>query len=335
MDQRPGEKLRDRESRDGLTGVLMKDPAETQIISKMWERRKGALFLCTVNYMKQVNEQYGHLMGDECLKQAARILSYMICADDILGRRSGDQFMIYMPDCRDERQAEETQKRFYNRFRTSGGKVGGKISLSATVVWALQTPSDSWPDLLARADGEMEREISDMEITWKQSRRSKDRYIRDVKQVRKELGEQIRKLGAYCQDYETFKGIYRFLARGIIRSGQKACVILITVVNEEGGSPRLSEKDTLMEQLGNQIEAALRIGDVYTRYSSSQYLLLVINTTEREADKIAERIREQFLASREGNDVLIHNCYEVQPTRINKKTNGEDACGGPGEAARE
>lgn len=95
-------------------------------------------------------------------------------------------------------------------------------------------------------------------------------------------------------------------------------MILITVVNEEGGSPRLNEKDTLMEQLGEQIEAALRIGDVYTRYSSSQYLLLVINTTERQADRIAERIREQFLTSRMGNDVLIHNCYELQPAQLRK-----------------
>lgn len=318
MDQRPDGKRRNQENRDGLTGVLMKESAETQIISRMWKKRKGALFLCNVNDMKQINEQYGHLMGDECLKQAARILSYMIGGDDVLGRRSGDQFLIYMPDCRDEGQAEEIRGRFNNRFRTSGGKVGGKISLSTTVVWALQTSADTWPELLARADGEMERELADTETGLRKSRRSGDRYIRDVKQVRKELTEQIAKPGAYCQDYETFKGIYRFLARGLIRSGQRACVILITVVNEEGGSPRLNEKDTLMEQLGEQIEAALRIGDVYTRYSSSQYLLLVINTTERQADRIAERIREQFLTSRMGNDVLIHNCYELQPAQLRK-----------------
>lgn len=325
MGRKPGEKHRSQESRDGLTGVLLKDSAETRIISKMWEKREGALFLCNVNDMKQINEQYGHLMGDECLKQIARILSYMICADDILGRRSGDQFMIYMPDCRSEEQAREISRRLDNRFRASGGKVGGRIPLSTTVVWALQASTDIWPELLARADGEMERELAERESACKQCRRSKDLYIRDVRQVRKELSEQIQKSGAYCQDYETFKGIYRFLARGIIRSGQKACVILITVVNENGGSPRLDEKDVLMEQLGGQIEDALRLGDVYTRYSSSQYLLLVINTTERQADKIAERIREQFLSSRAGNDVLIHNCYELQPAQIRKGPGDVDA----------
>lgn len=81
------------------------------------------------------------------------------------------------------------------------------------------------------------------------------------RKVRKDLIEQIQQPGAYCQDYETFKGIYRFLARGIIRSGQKVCVSLITVVDGEGESPGLHERDTLMEQLGEIIRAALRVGD--------------------------------------------------------------------------
>lgn len=128
--------------------------------------------------------------------------------------------------------------------------------------------------------------------------------------------EQIRKPGAYCQDYDTFKGIYRFLERGIIRSGQKACVILITVVDEQGGSLLPHEKDVLMERLGEHIGSTLRVGDVYTRYSSSQYLILVIDTTEGQTDIIVDRIKEKFLADSGRNNILIHHCYELQPARI-------------------
>jgi hypothetical protein len=73
-----------------------------------------------------------------------------------------------------------------------------------------------------------------------------------------------------------------------------------------------------MKQLGEDIGITLRIGDVYTRYSSSQYLLLVIDTTEEKADRIVDRIRERFLDGRQGEDVLIHHCYELQSAR-NKK----------------
>ena len=75
-----------------------------------------------------------------------------------------------------------------------------------------------------------------------------------------------------------------------------------------------------MEQLGKDIGITLRLGDVYTRYSSSQYLLLVIDTTEGQADRIVTRIRERFLDGRQGEDVLIHHCYELQSARYKKTT---------------
>lgn len=57
-------------------------------------------------------------------------------------------------------------------------------------------------------------EISALHMSGMQKKEKKDAYIKDVRQVRRELIEQIRKPGSYCQDYETFKGIYRFLEWG-------------------------------------------------------------------------------------------------------------------------
>ena len=71
-----------------------------------------------------------------------------------------------------------------------------------------------------------------------------------------------------------------------------------------------------MERLGEHIRSTLRIGDVYTRYSSCQYLVLVIDAAEGQADMIADRIKGKFLAGSLGNDILIHRCYELQPARI-------------------
>ena len=309
-------KRADEENRDSLTGVLTKRAAETQIASRMREKHEGTLFLCAVDDIKRINEQHGYLAGEECLKQAARILSYMIRPNDILGRRSGAEFVIYMPDCQDMEQAEEYVRRINNRFYASGWRESRKIPLSLTIVWVLRKTECTCGVLLEHADEKMERQRAESEAKQSQDKKRKNFYTKDIRQVRKELLEQIKKPGAYCQDYEMFKAIYRFLARGIIRSGQKACIILITVVNEEGGSPLLYEKDALMEQLGENIRDTLRIGDVYARYSSCQYLLLVINTTKCQADLIAGRIREKFLAGGHNNDILIHRCYDLQPAQI-------------------
>lgn len=309
-------KQADRKELDSLTGILKKNAAEARITSMMNRNRGGTLLLCDVNRMKRINDQYGHLAGDECLKEVARILAYMIRQDDILGRCGGDEFFIFMPQCQDLQQAQDICKRIENRFRMNGDKGKDKITISVTAVSALWKPGDTCRSLFEQAYVELQKYKSALCITGEQKNKGKDRYIKDVRMVRKELIEQIRKPGAYCQDYETFKGIYRFLERGIIRSGQKACVILITVVDEQGRSLLPGEKDAQMELLGEDIHSMLRIGDVYTRYSSSQYLVLVIDTTEGQGDMIGDRIKERFLADSHGNDILIHHCYELQPARI-------------------
>lgn len=325
MYQKPTGGLRkgaDEESRDGLTGVLTKRAAETQIASRMREKPGGTLFLCNVDDIRQINGQHGYLTGDECLRRAARILSYMIGPNDVLGRRSGAEFVVFMPDCQDAQQAEEHAQRIHNRFCASEERR--KLPLSLTIVWAPRNTERTCWALLARADEEMKKLRAESESVQSPDDNGKKYYMKDIQQVRRELLEQIKKPVAYCQDYAMFKAIYRFLARGIIRSGQKACVILMTVVNKEGDPPSLYEKDVLMERLGEIIGDTLRIGDVYARYSSCQYLLLVINTTKCQADRITDRIREKFQADGHKNDILIHRCFDLQPVRM-EEAEGETA----------
>ncbi len=320
LSEKQGERQPKEKDWDRLTGVMKKNIAEKKIAFKINERRGGTLFLCDVDGLERINRQYGHQAGDECLKQVAQILSFMISPDDILGRSGGDEFVIFMPSCRDAQQAQEICARIGNRFRANRGK--GNIPLSVTVVHVMWQSGLTYEKLFECAAEKMKKQREDLEIQKEQKDKEGEHYIKDVRQIRKELIEQIKKPGAYCRDYETFKSIYRFLERGIIRSGQKACVILITVVDKQGRSLLPQEKDVLMEQLGKNIESALRIGDVYTRYSSSQYLALVIDTTEGQTDLIVSRIKERFLAGRQENNILIHHCYELQPAQIGERIEG-------------
>ncbi|MCM1231915.1 MAG: GGDEF domain-containing protein [Ruminococcus flavefaciens] len=311
---------------DSLTGLLKKDVAEERIASLMMKKKQGGtLFLCNVDHLRSINDQHGHLAGDECLKQVAQVLTYMMRQEDILGRRGGDEFLIYMPYCRDEQRAQETCERIENRFRVGRGREKDGISFTVTVVYAMRNSGNTCKDLLKRASAELEKRKAASDMGNNREGGAGDRYVLDAKRIRRDLLEQIRITGAYCQDYETFKGIYRFLERGIIRSGQKACVILLSVVNEQGESLLPYEKDILMERLGENIRSTLRIGDVYTRYSSGQYLILVIDATEGQADMIADRIKGKFLAGSIGNDILIHRCYELQPARIREMEEWDDS----------
>lgn len=301
---------------DQLTGILKKSVVEMQIAAWLSESRGGTVFLCQIDNLKRINEKYGHLAGDECLKEAVQILLYMRQPNDMIGRRSGNEFLIFMPKCGDEEQAQAMCRRIENRLKVGDGRGKTGISYSVTMAYAVWKMGDTCRSLLGRADDELEKRRASIYLLEGREEKRKDHYIKDVNRVQRDLRERIRKPGAYCPDYETFKGIYRFLSRSLIRSGQRACVILITVVDGEGRSLKPHEKDILMEELGENIGDTLRIGDVYARYSSSQYLVLVIDTIEKESDTIVGRIREKFLEMSRGNDMLIHRCYDLQPATV-------------------
>lgn len=312
-----GGKQAKEEELDRLTGILKKSAAELRITALLSESGGGTLFLCDVDQLKQINDRHGHLAGDECLKEAAKLLMYMTRPGDIFGRRSGDEFLIFMPWCRDEEQAQSMGRGIEKRFGAGGrGKEKGGIPFTVTVAYAIWQPGETCGSMFRRAEEAMERRRAEASLTQAGRKKRKDHYINDVNRVRRELREQIQQPGAYCPDYETFKGIYHFLERGLIRSGQKACIILLTVVDEQGRSLLPQEKDLLMEELGENIGATLRVGDVYARYSSSQYLILVIDTAEGQADAIVGRIRETFLKDSRGSNILVHHCYELQPAKI-------------------
>lgn len=275
----------------------------------------GALFLCDIYRLKQINERQGHLAGDECLRQAARILGFLTRERDLLGRTGGDEFAVFLPGCRDEQAAESVCKRIRDRFAAQRKREEPGIAFSVTVGAAVSRKGESFSGLLERARENLAKGRESVRAPKSQGR---DNYQKDVRQVRDELIEQIRVPGAYCQDYGTFKSIYRFLERGILRGGQKSCVILLSVTDGKGHSIQPDQKDLLMERLGEDIHRTLRLGDVYTRYSSSQYLMLVMDTTENFGDVIVERVRCSFLKNG-GSGLLAHYCYQLQPARVPKE----------------
>ena len=298
---------------DSLTEVWNSAAMEARVTKQLPEG--GTLFLCDIFRLKQINDRRGHPAGDECLRQTARILGFLTRERDLLGRTGGDEFAVFLPGCRDEQAAESVCKRIRDRFAAQRKKEEPGVSFSVAVGAAVSRRGESFSGLLARARENLTGGRESVRASKSQTR---DNYQKDVRQVRDELIEQIRVPGAYCQDYSTFKSIYRFMERGIIRGGQKSCVILLSVTDEEGHSIPPEQKDLLMERLGEDIHRTLRLGDVYTRYSSSQYLMLVVDTTENFADVIVERVRRSFLENG-GSGLLAHYCYQLQPAKVAKE----------------
>lgn len=54
--------------------------------------------LMDIDYFKSINDQYGHLVGDDVLRAISAILSESMRSYDVVGRFGGEEFLIVLPD---------------------------------------------------------------------------------------------------------------------------------------------------------------------------------------------------------------------------------------------
>ena len=94
--------LRQSSNTDFLTGVLNRRAffvqSESHIAIAQRYRRQLALILMDIDHFKQINDLYGHLVGDEVLRRVVRIAGKALRKMDLLARYGGEEFIILLPE---------------------------------------------------------------------------------------------------------------------------------------------------------------------------------------------------------------------------------------------
>lgn len=95
------EQLRLLAAHDGLTGLYNRRHILERIEEKLPEVRRYQLDCCFVimdiDYFKDVNDNYGHVAGDDVLKSVAQILVNGVRQGDIVARYGGEEFLLFLP----------------------------------------------------------------------------------------------------------------------------------------------------------------------------------------------------------------------------------------------
>lgn len=96
--KRANEKLNYISTHDGLTGLYNRLEFEHQLSTlNQQNTNKIALLLLDIDFFKQINDQYGHLVGDQVLIHIAQMIKNAVPDDFIVSRWGGEEFLVAGP----------------------------------------------------------------------------------------------------------------------------------------------------------------------------------------------------------------------------------------------
>jgi|GEM_PF-3593463 len=110
-----------------------------------------------IDFFKDYNDSFGHLVGDECLVRIANAINFVFVGENAkIGRIGGDEFVVLLADA-DEKKIKEIMDHLYKSvgdLSISAGNqsVSGFLTVSCGIATANLESLSSWTDIFAMAD---------------------------------------------------------------------------------------------------------------------------------------------------------------------------------------
>lgn len=144
------------ESLDPLTGLVDRRQLE-QRLHWLWAqsqpplaRHLAAMFI-DLNEFKRINDDWGHQIGDEALRQVARRLQSALRVDDLLARYGGDEFVVLLTDWRQPDDLQPLIQRLHDSLTAPLELGDHQVVVSASIGLAYSTDGHASPQALLHA----------------------------------------------------------------------------------------------------------------------------------------------------------------------------------------
>ncbi|WP_020589466.1 GGDEF domain-containing protein [Desulfobacter curvatus] len=151
--------LKEAAKTDMLTGLLNRRGFEDAIKQPMEEAQEETapltLIIADIDRFKRINDNYGHLTGDNVLKLISKLLQKHIKGKDIAGRFGGEEFIMVLPETKMDggfalaEQIRTSLEKMRWQSKSSGKDIG-TITISLGVAQFI--PGENIDALIARAD---------------------------------------------------------------------------------------------------------------------------------------------------------------------------------------
>lgn len=325
--------IKNKSRQDALTGLWNRAHTEETVNKMLAEGVKGALLMIDMDNFKAINDNYGHIAGDQTLKMFADTLREYSEEGDVLCRIGGDEFVAFLKDVTSK---SEIGNRAYDIISSLCYKLEQcKFETNSSVsIGIAQTPEDGteFNKLYNAADKALyyvkQNGKNSYHFFSDQNEAERSRSAKNVDLAY--LGEILSRAdsgkGAYLLDFDSFHHVYNFIRRFVDRSGRDVQTVLFTVNSADGVTePDTDEVEVALEMLDKAIYNSLRRVDVSTRYSSKQVIVILMDANTENGDLVAKRIISCFeklyigkqikldygIAKMEGNSILSKKFNEA------------------------
>ena len=296
------ESYKESSQKDGLTSLHNRNSIKQLTDEHIKQGGAGSFMMIDMDNFKSINDSFGHLVGDEVLTKFATAIKETVGEENLAGRIGGDEFVVFLKTATTREDARiiasaliaNVKKQFFNSY-------AGDVSASIGIAMAPED-GEEFETLYSNADKSLyyvkQNGKNDYHFYSEEAVSGQDTNLRsiqvDIKQLTNIIREQAPVNGAYLIEYEGFKKIYRFLERVISRTRQNVQMVLFTVKTTEEGVSDPDKLSLAMDVLGEVVGATLRKGDVGTRYSSCQYIVILMGTDAKDGMVVTNRIIDNF-----------------------------------------
>ncbi|MCW8998405.1 MAG: YfiR/HmsC family protein [Kangiellaceae bacterium] len=139
-------KLFELATTDGLTGLFNRrhflEQAQKELLRNKRNNFTSVMLMMDIDHFKNVNDTYGHLMGDTVIKTVGDILLESMRKYDIVGRLGGEEYAMMLMDC-DIKVAQDIAKRLCERIEQTEFSTNEYTIKNVTVSIGLSEVTES------------------------------------------------------------------------------------------------------------------------------------------------------------------------------------------------
>lgn len=297
---------------DFLTGLAVRNEGEKQIAQKM-QTNSGCLVFIDLDNLKKINDIYGHRAGDKVLQILGKTITE--CAKDAIAcRLGGDEFLFFLPDASKEAALEQVEQ-IFEKFREQKEKDVEIHEASLSGGLCVCIKGDSFTECYAKADKALyyvKQNGKDSYSVFQQIEKSEsDSHRVDLVNVAKALSESGNYVGPYDLGNREFSKMFEYVSKLSKRYQHSCHLVMITLDAVSDSTTYIDKIEQVLDCMETAIRGNIRNVDICTRYSSMQYLVILIEAREEMIPLIMERIFSQYYKIYNGNDFRPH--YESMP----------------------